>query len=244
MRYYQNFKRLFGDMCVMVVAALLLSVSLVSCDEHEPVDLGIHPGHILLADGNVVNKDEYFSRGDSTAVGIIFSEMIDNEYYLAVMLNELPPLQFCDSLLGMVQGTSCDITALDGRTNTIALWNSFDNKTFHGSPLANAAYSAHEYGMSDFIPSVAEMKMLYAQRGTVNSIIERLNKQDARYAAVPLSTDRATDDCWYWTSTEVKDNQALQAWLFSLNSGTAHETGKEKVHHARKVYVYNPYKSN
>lgn len=244
MRYYQKFKRLFGDMCVMVVAALLLSASLVSCDEHEPIDMDIHPGHILLADGNVIKSEDYFNRGDSTAVGIIFSEMIDSEYYLAVMLNELPPLQFCDSLLGMKQGTSCDISALDGRFNTIALWNSFDNKTFHGSPLANAAYSAHEYGMSDFIPSVAEMKMLYAQRSKVNKIITQLNEQSPRYAAVPLSTDPATTDCWYWTSTEVKDNQAYQAWLFSLNSGTAHETGKEKVHHARKVYVYNPYKSN
>ena len=244
MKYYPFFKRLFGDIGVMLVAVLLLSASLVSCDEHEPIDLGIHPGHILLADGNVVNSDDYFLRGDSTAVGIIFSEMIDNEYYLAVMLSELPPLQFCDSLLGMVQGTSCDLDAYDGRHNTIALWNSFDNKTFHGSPLANAAYSAHEYGMSDFVPSVAEMKLLYSQRDKVNDVIERLNKQDVRYAAVPLSTDRATDDCWYWTSTEVKDNQALQAWLFSMNSGTPHETGKEKVHHARKVYVYKPFKSN
>ncbi len=243
MKELNSIKRFSVRLPIMLLSAIL-SLSLVSCDEHEPIDLGIHPGHILLADGNVKSADDYFSDGDSTAVGVIFSELIDDDHYLAVMLHELPSLQFCDSLTGMKQGTSCSLTAMDGRENTIALWSSYDSKSGRGCPLANATYYGHEYSQSDFIPSVAEMEVLYSFRFTVNRVIDRLNKQRASYAAVPLSLDRTTDACWYWTSTEVKDTDMTHAWLFSMNSGIHIETPKLKDYHARKISVYYPHNNH
>ena len=118
-------------------------MTFVSCDEHEHIDLDIHPGHILLKSGRVISSADYFANGDSTAIGIVFSEEINESHYLVVSLDELSPLQFCDSLGGMNQGTSCDRTALDGMANTYALQGSMDTKTFHGSPLANAVASSH-----------------------------------------------------------------------------------------------------
>lgn len=232
-----------GAVGFLPVILLCLTFVLSSCDEHEHIDLDIHPGHILLRNGDVISSADYFNNGDSTAVGIIFSERIDDKY-LAVMLTELSPRQFCDSVPGMTQSTSCDTDAYDGRTNTIALWNSRDEKSGHGSPLADAAYASHQFYQSDFIPSVKEMRMLYAHRHTVNDIIDRLNTQRSDYLAVPLSFDRSDGNCWYWTSTEVKDNQETQAWLFSMASGTMQETAKTIGYHARMVSYFYPYGNN
>lgn len=238
----QRFVKHLGDKCVMVAVACMLSVTLVSCDEHEHIDLNIHPGHILLKSGNVISSADYFANGDSTAVGIVFSEQIDNNHYLVVSLDELPPLQFCDSIGGMIQGTSCDLSKYDGRENTYALRGSFDEKSMHGSPLANAVSTSHSFGLTEFVPSVKEMKMLYTQRGTVNSIISSLHEQrNGFYNAVPLSADGVTGECWYWTSTEVKDNQTVQAWRVSMISGTEHESDKDIFCHARKISYYYPF---
>ena len=231
----------FGDMCVMVIAALALSLTFVSCDEHEHIDLDIHPGHILLKSGRVISSADYFANGDSTAIGIVFSEEVNESHYLVVSLDELSPLQFCDSLGGMNQGTSCDRTALDGMANTYALQGSMDTKTFHGSPLGNAVESSHAFALAEFIPSVKEMKMLYSHFARVNGIISRLHEQRPDYYnAVPLSKDGVTGDCWYWTSTEVKENQQKMAWRFSMSSGTEHESDKDIFCHARKISMYYP----
>ena len=240
-KYYKFSLRCFGDMCVMAVAALTLSLSFVSCDDHEHIDLGIHPGHILLKDGAVISSADYFANGDSTAIGIVFSELINSSHYLVVSLDELEPLQFCDSVGGMIQGTSCDRTTLDGMENTYALQGSMDKKNFRGSPLANAVATSHAFALAEFIPSVSEMKMLYSHAGRVNGIISRLHEQrPGYYNAVPLSRDGVSGDCWYWTSTEVKDNQQKMAWRFSMSSGTEHESDKDVFCHARKISMYYP----
>lgn len=236
-----KFLKRFGDMCVIIVSAFVFSLSLVSCDEHEHIDLDIHPGHILLKSGRVISSADYFANGDSTAIGIVFSEQISNSHYLVVSLDELPPVQFCDSIGGMIQGTSCDRTTLDGMENTYALQGSIDKKTFRGSPLANAVSSSHAFALAEFIPSVKEMKMLYSHFGKVNGIISQLHEQRPNYYnAVPLSRDGVSGDCWYWTSTEVKENQQNMAWRFSMSSGTEHESGKDIFCHARKISIYYP----
>ena len=48
------------------------------------------------------------------------------------------------------------------------------------------------------------------------------------------------DECWYWTSTEVKDMESDKAWLFSLASGALQETPKEQAHKVRPIItLYN-----
>ena len=48
------------------------------------------------------------------------------------------------------------------------------------------------------------------------------------------------DECWYWTSTEVKEQETDKAWLFSLASGAIQETPKTQAHKIRPIItLYN-----
>ena len=54
----------------------------------------------------------------------------------------------------------------------------------------------------------------------------------------PLPDD--TDDCWYWTSTEVSGQETAKAWLFSMGSGAMQETPKLQAHKVRPIVtLYN-----
>lgn len=224
---------------------LLLSAMLtVSCDDHEVLDLGIHPGHILCDDGTVVSEESFFASAHKNAVAVLFTEQMATTdthklvRYLGVLVREVPQLQFCDST-AMEQGTNTDTTLPEGDLNTVAMQESKDSKTGKGSPLADYVFAAHYDGQSDFIPSVWEMKMLYSQCGTVNRILQRL--RDERDVPVDLlCTDSGTGRCWYWTSTEVAANPSRQAWLFSMASGTPHETPKMEYHPSRAIVAYYP----
>ena len=225
----------------LFVAALSSLFLFTSCDEHEAIDLGIHPGYILCADGTVVSDQSFFEQGNREPAAVIFTEQQGEGsgcYFLAVMVKELPHLQFCDST-SMVQGTDTDInnsSADIGKLNTTALQNSYDSKTKHGSPLADYVFANHNAGQSDFIPSVRELKLLYFQRDRVNSVLGRLNTFSEGSADL-----LRTDSCWYWSSTEVAANPSRQAWLFSMSSGTPHETPKMEFHAARSIVYYRPY---
>ena len=74
-----------------------------------------------------------------------------------------------------------------------------------------------EYGQSAYIPSVAQMRLLYSAQTVINPIIEKCGGD-------PLPTE--ADECWYWTSTEVEGQQTVKAWLYSTASGTMQETPK------------------
>ena len=39
-----------------LIIMMALSMVLTSCDEHEPIDLDIHPGYILCSDGQIVKS--------------------------------------------------------------------------------------------------------------------------------------------------------------------------------------------
>lgn len=115
------------------------------------------------------------------------------------------PKAFADSL-GIEQGTSAKTDAFDGNENTFAIYDTKETT----SPMAETVFDMWRYGQSAFIPSVAEMRLMYSARQTINPVIEKCG-------GVPLPA--ATDECWYWTSTEVDGQQTAKAWLFSLGSG-------------------------
>lgn len=77
---------------------------------------------------------------------------------------------------------------------------------------------------------VAQMRLLYAAKAVVNPIIEKCGGD-------PLPDE--TNDCWYWTSTEVKGQQTAKAWLYSLGSGAMQETPKIQAHRARPIITLN-----
>ena len=96
--------------------------------------------------------------------------------------------------------------------------------------MAKAVFDMWEYKQSAFVPSVAEMRVLYGNLKKVNPIIERCGGQ-------PLPADE--ENCWYWTSTEVAGQETVKAWLYSLGSGTMHETPKNQAHRVRPIISLN-----
>lgn len=87
-----------------------------------------------------------------------------------------------------------------------------------------------EYGQSAYVPSVAQMRLLYAARGIINPVIEKCGGD-------PLPTE--ADECWYWTSTEVEGQQTVKAWLYSTASGAMQETPKTQAHKVRPIITIN-----
>lgn len=209
---------------LIVLSVIISALSFISCDSHiDEIDKSVRPGHIVCDDGSVLSFNEYVQSGKQ-AVAIVFDTNNSNgkgELGYAVYLWELPELAFSDSL-GVEQGTSADIEALDGNDNTYAMKSSEETC----SPLAESVFSIWWYGQSAYIPSVAEMRLLYSSRTLINSFIEKCGGDQ-----LPTSSD----DCWLWTSTEVEGQQKSKAWLYSIESGAMQETPKDQKHKARAI---------
>ena len=205
-----------------------LTVLLTSCDAHKDFpDTCMQPTHILCTDGKVVSLNDY-RNSDKKAIAVVFyvnhnTDIEGNGY--AVYLWDIDPVAFADSL-NVSQGTSADITAYDGNTNTFSIYSTTDT----GSPLADKVFDIWQYGQSAYIPSVAQMRLLYSAKSTVNPIIEECG-------GTPLPD--TPDDCWYWTSTEVSGQQTAKAWLYSIGSGAMQETPKTQAHKARPIITLN-----
>ena len=191
----------------MAVTAVLCA----ACDAHIDVpDTAVRPGHILCEDGTALSYVQYEQSGKRA---------------IAVYLWDIAPAAFADSL-GVAQGTSADIEALDGNMNTFALYDTRET----ASPMAEAVFDLWRYGQSAYIPSVAQLRWLYAVRETVNPVIERCGGH-------PLPLDEY--DCWFWSSTEVTGQETAKAWLYSTGSGAMQETPKTQAHKVRPIITLN-----
>lgn len=211
-------------MIMMAAAAVLLT----ACDAHfDFPDTAVKPGHILCTDGKAISYNEYMESGKQ-AIAVVFhinrSGDAEGDGY-AVYLRDLAPAAFADSL-GISQKTSADILAMDGNENTFAM---FATKEV-SSPLAEAVFDLWRYGQSAYVPSVAQMRLLYSMKEVINPVIEQCGGQ-------PLPD--MVDDCWYWTSTEVDGQQTAKAWLYSVGSGAMQETPKTQPHRARPIITLN-----
>lgn len=210
----------------IIVAAT--AVLCAACDAHIDVpDTAVRPGYVLCEDGTALSYAQYELSG-KRAIAVVFDtwprDGAEGNGY-AVYLWEIAPAAFADSL-GVAQGTSTDITAYDGNANTFALYDTRET----ASPMAEAVFDLWRYGQSAYVPSVAQMRLLYALREVVNPVIERCGGQ-------PLPDE--ADDCWYWTSTEVEGQQTAKAWLYSLGSGAMQETPKIQAHKVRPIITLN-----
>ena len=78
--------------------------------------------------------------------------------------------------------------------------------------MAEAVFALWKYGQSAYVPSVAQMRLLYAARGIINPVIEKCGGD-------PLPTE--ADECWYWTSTEVEGQQTVKSMAL-LDSQRSH----------------------
>ena len=211
---------------IQMIAITILSTS---CDNHEPIDRNIHVGYVLCNDHSCMDTASYFNQTKRKAVGVVFAEKTDEHPALAVMFDEVNEV-FCDSV-GMVNGTSTDVTSFCGFKNTVAMYNSYSAETGKGSPLAMEMINFHTNGQSDYLPSVAEQRLLASSSRVINPVLERLG-------GTPIALE---GDCWYWTSTEVEDNPGVQAWLCSADNGRFLATPKTQRHKARAIVeIYDP----
>ena len=213
---------------IHLIIATAMVLLLTACDTHIDVpDTAVRPGHILCEDGTALSYAQYEQSG-KRAIAVVFdTERRDgaegNGY--AVYLWDIAPQAFADSL-GIAQGTSADIAAYDGNANTFALYDMRET----ASPMAEAVFDLWRYGQSAYVPSVAQMRLLYAIREAVNPFIERCGGDP-----LPL----ADTDCWYWTSTEVEGQETAKAWLYSIGSGAMQETPKTQAHRVRPIITLN-----
>lgn len=212
-------KELYKIMGIMAIAT-----SLMACDEHRDfLDTAMKPCHILCTDGKVLSVSD-FEQSDKQAIAVVFHVNHDEDTEgngYAVYLWNLESLAFADSI-GVKQNTSADITALDGFENTFALLNTKDTS----SPLAKKVFDLWKYGQSAYIPSVAQMRLLYHAKEQINPVIKICGGDTLPVAA---------DDCWYWTSTEVNEQETAKAWLYSMGSGAIHDTPKTQAHQSRAI---------
>lgn len=130
----------------MAVTAVLCA----ACDAHIDVpDTAVRPGHILCEDGTALSYVQYEQSG-KRAIAVVFDtehrEGTEGNGY-AVYLWDIAPAAFADSL-GVAQGTSADIEALDGNMNTFALYDTRET----ASPMAEAVFDLWRYGQSAYIP--------------------------------------------------------------------------------------------
>lgn len=210
------------------LCAITLFVAIASCDgHHEYPDTSMKVGHVLCTDGRVMSFEECGRQGKEP-IAVVFhlgnDENTEGKGY-AVYLRDLPEEAYADSI-GVAQGTSADMYAHDGNANTYAIYSA----TGCGSPAANAVFDMWRYGQSAYIPSVAQMRLLYAAKPYINHVIEKCGGK-------PLPDE--ADEVWYWTSTEVAGQETSKAWLYSLGSGAVQETPKLQSHKVRPIVTLN-----
>lgn len=205
-----------------------IGMAMTSCDGHHPEpDMGMKVGDVLCTDGQILPMESWKKSGKE-GIGIVFhintNPDTEGRGY-AVYLHDLEPLAFADAL-GIKQGTSSDVYALDGNANTYALMSQRNV----GSPMADAVFELWKFGQSAYIPSVAQLRLLKEMRSNINKGIEAIGG---------VSISDTPDGCWYWSSTEVTGQETVKAWLYSLSQGAMQETPKTQSHKVRPIITIN-----
>lgn len=139
-------------MFTAVIAAVF-----ASCDEHiDFPDTAMKIGDIVCTDGAIVRYDDVKPL-KKTPVAVVFyinqNEDVEGKGY-AVYLDDYATLAYSDSL-GITHKTSADLMAYDGNSNTHAMYSTGT------SPAATMVIDMWPYGQSAYIPSVAQMRLLF-----------------------------------------------------------------------------------
>jgi len=211
----------------MVAVSLMSVATSCDCDHNLETPYPFKLGWIVCTDGEVMSFCDY-KVSTKEAIAIVYYVNPDHDSPIAgyaCYLDDIKPSQFCDSI-GVGQGTSADVVALDGNENTYALHSGeFE------SPLADNVFAMWKFGQSAYIPSVAQMRQIYAVKDYINPRIEAIGGDE--FIDEPKQ-------CWYWTSTEVAGQETSKAWLVSMKSGAMQETPKDEAHKCRPVItLYN-----
>ena len=207
-----------------IIWCFLLIAGLMGCDGHiEIPDNSLAVGQILCTDGRILPFDSVQATGRKPIAVVFYvnhDESVEGNGY-AVYLKDLEPSSFADSL-GVEQGTSADMSALDGNRNTYAMQACEEVS----SPLALQVADIWIYNQSAYIPSVRQMQLMSREQCRINPVLKACGGDTLSLQA---------DACWYWTSTEVKEQEKNRAWLYSVAGGFCHGTNKTVSHKGRAV---------
>lgn len=217
-------KTLTSRISGLIMTFLILPfISSCHCDHETEPKPDFKIGHVLCTDGTILSLCDY-STSKKEAIGIVFYLNPDRNADLkgyAVYIHNLPKYAFADSC-GVAQNTSKSLMEQDGNSNTYSIYTT----TGVASPMANAVFDLWTFGQSAYIPSVAELRLLYGVKSFVNDRIFAVGGE-------PIQDD--DENCWLWSSTEVENQDADKAWLFSMNYGNIHETPKNQPHTIRPI---------
>ena len=123
------------------------------------------PGMVYSTNGDVTTYDKCIENGNTPEAVLFYVDAADEisgiAYAVSLNTSSLDAFSNPDTIY-VAQGTSTDINACDGESNTTALrYGKIE------SPIASSVQAKF------FIPSVSEMYKLYAARHIVNATIER-----------------------------------------------------------------------
>ena len=144
--------------------ALMATMLLTSCDEHFEEDFSWHswmPGMVYSTNGDVTTYEKCIENGNTPEAVLFYVDESDEipgiAYAVSLDASSQDAFSNPDTIC-VIQGTSTDINAFDGETNTTALrYGKIE------SPIASSVQAKY------FIPSVCEMYKLYAARHIVNA---------------------------------------------------------------------------
>lgn len=190
--YKQYFDGIFqknGSKYFRYIAALQDGDPVPPAEVH--VDLSDYVGYVLCNDHQVMSLEDYKAQLDaphhSEAVGVIFAMLNDEHKTLAVMLDENNGVQFAN-YIPLYCGTSCSTDAFDGYQNSVCLKNTYWEGFY--SPLGQWVDTSHQFGFSDYIPSYAECRLLYASVNKINATIRELGGKE--FPVQPRTDEQGT----------------------------------------------------
>ncbi len=97
--------------------------------------------------------------------------------------------------------------------------------------MAEAVFDLWYYGQSAYVPSVAQMRLLYAARDVVGPIIGTVRRRpaaDSRRRGVLVLDLHGGGGAG-----------TAKAWLYSMSSGAMQETPKIQAHRVRPIITIN-----
>lgn len=206
--------------------SLFVLISIISCDEHEPVVVEtIQPGYVVLDNGFAIHPDKYDSCHDK-AVGVVFyvNNGSDDNFTagqaFAVSLHDISQRLALTDTIPVSVGASTSTEDYEGMSNTYL----FYQKGACGPATLLSSFWGQS-SLRSYLPSIGQLRRLYAAKSTINPIIEKCGGN-------PFEDSNDND---YWSSTEVEGAEKDFVWVLSLTSGQPRQSLKTVPQRCRAV---------
>lgn len=205
---------------IFSLVALLAIILMPGCSEHvDNLDsydyTKVKTGDILLSDNNIISTDKYTS-GDK-AIGVVM--LVKSDSVWVVSTKELGEKAYLDTLM-TVSNVSSSVTALDGKENTAALFNS---GRVSDAATATAFFGSPVYGW--YLPSVGELRVLAMNLKSVEQTMEKIGGDKFKTTQYLSSTQDGSSS----------DTERFYAYCITLQSGNVSSMLKTETGEVRPV---------